>query len=443
MKRAILAASLVALLSGGCSVLVDLEGLSDSGGGGAGASGPGGGPGAFTFTDDALEGEFGLGTNTATEWAGDRVVLDGTLAEGVFRSRIFDAGAEATWETFTWTPAAPYQKPLPGEQLMETSYQEDAFDMDSNILLYHLDGTGQLSNGAMLFDSSGDENHAAVRASGTLMQYEQGSPIGAALRDGTDTYAALEAEWVETWSDDFTWALWVKTTQSCAGNKVYLGSEDGSMGPHVWLGCADGVSLDDCGGGVGRAAGVLLSDHTLSGDGTAFCGTTQINDGAWHHLAVVKEDHDQATVTLYVDGEAEDTHDAFFSEPLNFTLDPEFGLGAFVDGDYQAEGSFDEVAMWDRALSADEIAALWRRGALRLSLAVRTCNDPACSDNPPFVGPNGSAEGYTDSEPTLTPPGDLPLSLPKGRYFQYEARMSTYRVGESPALLSVTVKGHR
>ena len=86
---------------------------------------------------------------------------------------------------------------------------------------------------------------------------------------------------------------------------------------------------------------------------------------------------------------------------------------------------------------------MWRRGALRLSLAVRTCNDPTCADNPPFVGPNGGPEGYTDSADTLGPPGDLPLSLPKARYFQYEARLSTYRVPDSPALLSVTVKGQR
>jgi len=451
MNRTILTASLLALLAGGCSVLVGLDGLADgngSGGGagaGAGAAGPGGGPGSFVFTDDEFEGEFGLGTHTSTEWAGDRLVLDGTLAEGVFRSRIFDAEGEATWEAFSWTPAAPYQKPLPGEQLAEVGYQEGSFDMDSNLLLYHFDGLGKLSDGAMLLDSSGDENHATVRApGGMLMEYEQGAPIGAALRDTTGTYAALQANWVETWSDDFTWALWVKTTQDCAGNKVFLGSEDSpTAGPHVWLGCADGSSLDDCGTGVGRAAGVLISEHTLMGDGAAFCGSTQINDGAWHHLAVVKENHDQATVRLYVDGQLEDSHEAFFSEPINFSNDPEFGVGAFVDGSYPAEGSFDEVAIWDRALSADEISALWRRGAMRLSLAVRTCNDPACADDPPFVGPDGGAEGFVDSAETLGRPGDVPLNLPKARYFQYEARLSTYRVPESPALLAVTVKGQR
>lgn len=446
----------------GCSLLVDLDALSEGSeaaggaGPGAGGAGPGvggagpgagGAAGAITFTDDELEGEFGAGTFDSTAWSGSRVELVAGSSAGEFRSRVLDAGSAAVaWQALAWVPGAPYGKPLPDQGATEAGYDQGAADMRDNVLLLHLDGSGQLADGDVLPDSSGRGNDARISAlNGEQVQLTSGR-LGQAIDDTTGTYA-----WVDTGASadfqfgtsDFTWALWVRTTESCVGNRVHLGVEDvGVDRAHLWLGCTDSVANSNCPSGEagGRAGGTFLSQHNAN-EGVTVCGTTRINDGAWHHLAVVKAGHANATLTLYVDGEAEDASAGTFVAPIELFDAPELTVGAFSTGTYQASGAFDEVAIWRRALAANEVRALHRRGVLRLSFQVRTCEDAACAQGEAFAGPGLDASAWFEEPATALGPG-APVTLagvPLARFLQYKARLQSDVAGLSPGLLSVSV----
>ncbi|MRG98450.1 LamG domain-containing protein [Polyangium spumosum] len=424
----------------GCSALTDLDALSSEYQSGMLPDG------TYEFVDDAFPGEFELGSHTDTEWRAGRLQLMENAHDGEFRSRVFDAGQDVEWTTFSWTPAEPYLKALPDENGVEAGYSEGALDMSSNVLLLHLDGTGALTSGAALSDTSGKKNDALVDApTGATLSFEEGT-LGQGLADKLNGYLAVSTLSSDFDFDegDFTWALWAKTTMSCTGNKVLLGVDTGISGPHLWLGCAEGDEFGPCGPGAtgGRAAGTFRSDHDDPSDGTPFCGTSQINDGNWHHLAVVKKGHAQAQVVLYVDGIAEATLGTTFQDPIFLTGD-DITVGALLEGGYQAEGTYDEVAIWRRALGPEEIRSIYRRGGARLALRVRVCDDPACAEgDPPFVGPGGAA-WFVDPTGTPGPPGDLPLDVPRGRYFQYEASFEGYREGDGPGLFAVKVHARR
>ncbi|MDI3289151.1 LamG domain-containing protein [Polyangium sp. 15x6] len=437
----------LASLTLGCSALVDLDALSSGGGSG---SGPIELPdGAFEFVDDAFEGEFELGSFTDMEWGGARLRLKGDAYDGVFRSRVFDAGEDVDWTTFAWTPAGPYIKALPDSRGKETGYAEGSSDMSANVLLLHLDGMGALTSGAAAMDTSGGKSNAVVSApAGTTLSFEEG-PIGQGLADKLSTHLAIDTIMGDYDFDfdegDFTWALWVKTSTTCVVNKVFLGVDTGFGGPHLWLGCADGDAFSACGSGSpeGRAAGTFKSISDDPSDGVPFCGTTQINDGNWHHLAAVKKGHAQSQVVLYVDGIAEATLGTTFNTPI-FLTGSNFALGALLNGGYQAEGTYDEVAIWKRALGPDEVMAMYRRGGARLALRVRTCSDPACADgDPSFVGPDGNDGWFVDPTGTLGPPTDMQLVVPRARYFQYEANFEGLREGDGPGLFAVKVRAQR
>ena len=136
------------------------------------------------------------------------------------------------------------------------------------------------------------------------------------------------------------------------------------------------------------------------------------------------------------DGQLEDVRDAPFDEPLSFVDNPDLTIGAFVGGSFPASGSFDEVAVWRRALDDDELRALWLRGMRRLGLQVRTCEQPDCGDDPPFFGDTQGP--FVD---TVQDGPQTSFDFGPSRYLQYsvEMGMEAAASNETPRLLSVTV----
>ncbi|MFH1642595.1 MAG: LamG domain-containing protein, partial [Nanoarchaeota archaeon] len=116
------------------------------------------------------------------------------------------------------------------------------------------------------------------------------------------------------------------------------------------------------------------------------------------------------------------------SYPLN-TNGGSIKIGVNFTGSSYFNGTIDEVAIWNRSLSAAEIQNIYKRGALRLNLSARTCNDPACD-----------TESFTNlgSNHTLT---DI-SGLTNNQYFQYKFNFETDDANYTPQLTtnSVTIK---
>lgn len=79
------------------------------------------------------------------------------------------------------------------------------------------------------------------------------------------------------------------------------------------------------------------------------------NDGEWHHIAVSFSRAGNGLVQLYVDG-------VFYSQASlghlgSIYSEHDLVIGADKDNDYAYEGEMDEVRIWSKALTADEIRA--------------------------------------------------------------------------------------
>lgn len=387
----------------------------------------------------------------------DATYLDGRVrladrTKGRFVSRVHDAGDSAQFVALGFVPGAGYRKHLPRDAGKETGYGTFSADMTAAELVLDFDGPmGQpIAAGARLTDASGKSHFGTSRGSGEA--YTAG-PWGSALGDKSSGYVAVAAGpggAFDLGTDDVTWALWVKTLQACpsanapAGNRVYLGMEEnGADRTHLWLGCTT-TTTAACDGTAGRFGGTWCSRRDPNGDCAQYCGTTAINDGVWHHLAIVKSGHAPARVRRFVDGVLEGNEiSASFAAPFSVAAGTELGVGAFSDGSYQAEGDFDEVLVFRRALADAEIRGIYTRGAAGLALRVRACNDPTCADNPPFVGPAGGEAPFVDPDGAEGPPSSLPMTLPRGRYVQYEVLLDSLTTQVSPELLSVVIEAIR
>jgi hypothetical protein len=86
--------------------------------------------------------------------------------------------------------------------------------------------------------------------------------------------------------------------------------------------------------------------------------TTISQPGIWYHLAGT---YDGTTVKIYVNGVLEGTAEAGF--PMNFGTEPVY-FGTTGQGfDGRLEGALDEVSIYNRALSTNEIAAIYQAGS--------------------------------------------------------------------------------
>lgn len=143
-------------------------------------------------------------------------------------------------------------------------------------------------------------------------------------------------------ADSFSAGIWVKTTQTCNENKVYIGRYGtANTEGRWWLGCVPGGSPGE---GVAR---FHMRDSTYANVRRA-TGTTRINDGKWHYLTGVWDGTD---TLLYVDG----IEDAKVSSPAftgSFASTKPITIGALDEPiDYYVNGALDEAAVFDSALS--------------------------------------------------------------------------------------------
>ncbi len=149
-------------------------------------------------------------------------------------------------------------------------------------------------------------------------------------------------------SADFSIAFWVQTSQSGGTGQWYDGAGlvDGDVG-----GSTNGFGVALIGGNCGF--GVGQPDTTIA-------STTPINDGAWHQCVATRV---QATgvMTLYVDGNLQATG-AGNTNALTASAFLRFGQLASGAGSFN--GNLDEIRIYNRALGANEVTALYNSSAL-------------------------------------------------------------------------------
>jgi hypothetical protein len=194
-------------------------------------------------------------------------------------------------------------------------------------------------------DFSGNGNHGTLNGfthpPTASSGWTNGKRSKALQFDGVDDYvtASIPA------TSEFTIALWVRASQAISG-EVQLFTES-------TCGCGDELGLSNVNGvfhAWGDSAGSLL-------------GTTEAQPNTWYHVVI---SNGASTRTLYVNGVAEGTDDSSGGTgavPVN--------IGQYNSNRY-FPGTIDDVRFYNRALTAVEVAALGRSGAVRFTSNSKT-----------------------------------------------------------------------
>jgi hypothetical protein len=225
------------------------------------------------------------------------------------------AAGYATGPTATPTPVTPTPTP-----------------QTNPVVQYKFDGNAN--------DSSGNGKNATAQGGATYITGKIGQAINIA---GGSQYVSVPAN-IMSGLQNFSIATWVNVTSNGTWARVFdFGSSTNS---YMFLAPQSG-------------SGAIRFAITTNGNGSEqqINGTSALSTGTWHHVAVTLSG---TTGTLYVDG-------AQVGQNTSMTLNPA-SLGA-TSADYigksqfsadpNLNGAVDDFRIYNRALSASEVQALW------------------------------------------------------------------------------------
>ncbi len=374
------------------------------------------------YTDDS-QAEFDAGTHTNTQWDSSNNWLEmsatgQTNTFATYTSRIIDSNSATTnWNTFSWVPQYPYLKELPNSGATETSYTSGNMNMNQNVLLLHLNDTS-----GVITDSSGNSNNltnsgATYSAAGqfnTAMSFN-GSSSYMYVADTSSlnaTSSLTVSAWFKISADQSNYSTLVSKFASGSSNGWNLAVDNGAGSARFWV-------------KVGATNKVVTFSNNL------------ISLNVWHNLTGV---YDGSAVKIYLDGVEKSTV-AAAGTITNSSDSLLVGRLYPATSDFYFSGSIDEVAVWTRGLSPTEVLNLYKRGALRLRLQVRSCNDALCSGES-FVGQSSSTDAQFEEQDTNTtslPSFSLASAVSANEFFQYRVVYETSSSTLTSELKSVTV----
>lgn len=402
-------------------------------------------PQAVEFTDQAWEGEFaeaeGLGP---VDWIEASVQLLPASDSGTLQSRIFDAGSNVLWSELRWKPRAPYdvslQLPVGNE---DVSYPTGNTGLAALEFLAHLDA-GPFADNDVVADATGLHDAVWVGAPSTNIPGVFQRGLEHTDDNDTDALRIELSEAIEPGLGPFTWTLWYRSG-SCAGmNMLALDALPNAPGTGLYFMACGGNGECENVGSRYAIAYIQGPDDLLA----QVCSDVPIDDEVWHHLALRRELNDAGQdLAMFVDGRRAGGRSFPEVTDVSVHLEAEFQeiftLAGGNEGIHSGAGAYDEFALWNRALSDQELENLYNRGALSARFQVRVCSEADCSDGA-FVGPGDDLDsGYVDPGPQFGHAIDLSELDLRGRYVQYRFQLRRPISAPSPAIEAVTVSGTR
>ncbi len=234
------------------------------------------------------------------------------------------------------------------------SQAQASFSWESN-LVAHYKMNDNAANDTVI-DSQGYSNGTAQQNTEDLTA--TGKVGGALSFNGSSDYVDTNDLFLSTFQNDFTISLWLKPTD---------GQPDGHK--HIF------------GASIGASSIVILYHYTVGVVGTFYLGCTVdsvslevINtdsgfaDGqeTWHHVVgVIKQNTPtQAAGFLYFDGVplASDTKDSCILANYNSYNNPHIGAHNYAGMFSGFDGDIDNVMVFNKALTSDEITGLYNEG---------------------------------------------------------------------------------
>jgi hypothetical protein len=372
--------------------------------------------------------DFNLGTyfNTTYNTTGSFAMLNNTTTVvyspfGNYSSKIFDASTAVQWNNISWIEGVPYGEELPDNQLDRSATVLGEANMTGNVLLLHMNE----GSGTTAIDSSGNGNNGTLNSNVTWTTGRFGNAINntyssAGLGDkrlGVNISTANLNSYNFTGYQNFTVSAWVNYANLSSSNTRIIAYENSTESTN-----RDQYALYLITSGSAGAfrISVINATGTQSIAGT---GTGIANPNTWYFVAGV---YNGTHVILYINGTRNDNSIVVGGIGITYGSPGLFiGRGLLGDSSVSFNGTIDEVAIWNRSLSATEILNLYKRGALRLNITTKSCDDSACS-----------GENWNQTRTNATSSNIMEQN---NRYFQYKANFETDRTSYTPELYNVTI----
>ncbi len=291
--------------------------------------------------------------------------------QGAFVSPVLE-DTNGSIKALSWISLRPTGRALPDDRGNESS-AIDAVNMAGNVALYHLNEASWTGAAGEVKDSSGLNNHGA--AVGDAGVTKSGIFSGAGAFSEESCVLIPDAPSLRP-TTSVTYAAWFASRAPNVASQGIISKRidyQSSSSFTLYLDTDSRLYVD------------------IDTENERFPGAAVVEPNRWYHAAVVFDGSkpQNERVRLYVNG-ALDTVASESATSISPFTSP-LALGCLplpsANGLQSLQGALDEVAIFNRSLSSDEVGALYRRGASRLSAQYRGCIDSTCSTNPPWLGP--------------------------------------------------------
>jgi len=366
-----------------------------------------------------------------------------------YESRLFVAGSPVVWNELSWMPAGPNGVQLPDDAQKESSYYAGNADMTGNVMLLHFND----EEGTSMVDSSGLKNNA-VCSGAACPTFGQSGIFDKSIRlydDNVVSDVTVPNSASLQLTKAVTMEAWVNPSQMPTAQGYGLiskGSYDGT--PYY---AADyELNLSGSYGLYPNALVVTFQmvnhnfKNATGGTSTAIAGgNVPLNQ--WSHV-VGTYDAASSTVNIYLNGVKVASQVMALGGDITASAKPlmvgvrhvHLGTNYKSPNESHFRGRLDDVAVYNRVLSPDEIQSHYLRGALQPKFQVRTCDEAACAGSKYFGPGNSSSTYYVASALSQVPKQKAILSnLPLSKYFQYKVILDSKSANLFPALKSISV----
>lgn len=331
--------------------------------------------------------------------------LEKPTNNGSFLSPIIDSGGNATWLNISWKSSGYGE--LSDNMLNEESppkFGGGNINMTGNVLLMHMNNDSSYNeSNTLVYDFSDNDNNGTPTGAVPTSGYLGGGGYNFSAASQYITVSSPSFSTITT--GNLTVMAWGKVPSAVAG-RTLISQQDGGGTGRNW------ITFDDTGSCVSADISSFLG-------GSALCSGVVATDDQWTHVALTYNGSD---LVIYINGVEKASSTRSIDESAAGDLI--IGEHKSLDGTLDFEGGVDEVAIWNRSLSADEIKDTYIRGVIKLNLSVRSCNDSLC-DVEQLIDIN-------DTSPQT-------LNINSSQYFQYNVSFETESSSYTPELYNVTI----
>ena len=195
-------------------------------------------------------------------------------------------------------------------------------------------------------DGNANDKSGTYNGTASNVTYSQGYINDGGVFNGSNSTISLPVSSYLQSTGDKSYSIWFKTSVTSGNHSLFddYGTGTGGINHHHYIQ-----------GSTGQ-----LQFVTYRPSPTASVGTTSglsLNDGNWHHLVVVS-DNSNSQILVYIDDNVEITLTGLPA----FTQGKTTGyLGSYNSGGngYSWDGQFDQVRIFNKALSASEVTTLY------------------------------------------------------------------------------------